>query len=116
MGTGIRSNKKGVHPQGNKKSYGNVVHMELKDGRKVLGVERRDKDKIVFGFDFEGRLSSVGVYHRANSFGVISEWPNDEGVKISLSHISYGLSRDVIFTIEYQALKMPLKTKEELGF
>jgi len=125
------------HPKGKRKNYGNIVHLEVKDDRNVLGVERREKDKIVFGFDSEGRLSSAGVYYKSDTFGdllskldtlfgshtnkdssygVITEWPIDEGVKISLSFISFGLNSDVIFTVEYQALDKPTKSKKELGF
>lgn len=128
---------KHIHKEAKQKSYGSIVHLELKDGRKVLGVDRRTKDKIVFGFDSEGRLSNSGVYFKSDkfgdllakldtlfgphsnkesSFGVITEWPIDNGIKISLSHITYGLSSDVVFTIENQALAKPKETKIELGF
>jgi len=128
---------KNVHQNSKKKGYGNIAYLEVKDGRKVLGVERRSNDKIVFTFDSEGRLNGAGVFYESDQFGdllnklntsfgphknkdtsmgVVAEWAVDIGIKISLSHISYGLSSDVTFSIEYLGLDKPPLSKKELGF
>jgi hypothetical protein len=63
-----------IFPKGKKVKYGKIVTFEVVDGRKVLDIERRQKDKIVFGFDALGRLSSVNVGFKNDAEIVGSLW------------------------------------------
>jgi hypothetical protein len=63
-----------IFPKGKKVKYGDIVSFEVIDGRKVLDIERRPKDKIFFGFDALGRLSSVSVGFKSDSDIVGSLW------------------------------------------
>ncbi len=58
------SQVKEMHKKAKQTSYEDIMHLELKDVRKVLYVARRSKDKIVFYFDFEAPLNSTDVYFK----------------------------------------------------
>jgi len=127
-----------THPEGEKKSYGDIHHYKIKDGRTVLGVERSTSDEITFAFDSEKRLSSVGVYFDGSDemgdllsklntlFGThiidetdsvdnVQKWQS-ENVKVTLLLMGGIFNSKTILTIEYLALEKPGLSKSDLGF
>ena len=129
-----------VHPKGKKFDSFGVVRYEVRDGRTLFDIERREKDKITFAFDAEGRLTAIGANFKFSTetygelltklktlFGEylvvdnesganIVRW-EDESVVLSLAHVPGALSSgNISVTIEYSGLEIPQTSAEDLGF
>lgn len=125
-----------VHPKGEKKKYGDVTQYQIEGGREVLGAK---SDRIVFGFDSEGRLGGVSVYYdgsdkMVNIFrkletlfgehesedGVMNEAPimkwEGEEIALTLMLLTPMFGTETYFSIVYRGLKKPSASKSELGF
>jgi hypothetical protein len=113
------------------------AYLQVKDGRTVFSVKRKNNSLLTFGFDSLGRLSSVAVEFDGNDFpellnrldtsfgphtneendlgAVIVKWPEDNGVKLSMVGMPGTWKMDLTLGIEYLGLDKPEVSKESLG-
>jgi hypothetical protein len=113
-----------IYPEGSTQPYGDITHYQIKDGRKVLGITRSEEDSIVFAFDANKRLISVGVYFEGyaatstimnkleaqfgkhqnrlneNSAAPVKEWVGKD-ISLSLILMPAMFSAQTVFGIEY---------------
>jgi hypothetical protein len=121
-------------PNTNKESIGDIVWLELKDSKEVLGVPRENQE-LYFSFDAENRLNGVAVYYNSDDYGVLlnklntlfGEYTQVEGNKtalqwkssdfvLTLSFVTIGINTNSVFSIGYHGLTKPNAKKEDLGF
>lgn len=125
------------YPQGKIKTNEGITRYEIKDGRKLFGVERKPRHKITFGFNAYGQLSSVGINFSMKSFGKlinnlntffgpsetpvpnssgasVLQWPIDNGIQLTLMTYYSMMGSLTTVSIVYNT---PIGVdKEDLGF
>lgn len=117
-----------------KESVGDIVWLELKDSKEILGVPR-DNQKVHFSFDAEKRLNGVAVffdqdkyttalnklntlfgeYEKVEGHSIVLQWKADEFI-LSLSMVPNGFEVNTLFSIGYSGLSKPNASKQSLGF
>lgn len=122
------------YPKAKKKSYGEIVWLEVKDSRKIFNIERA-KERLHFTFDSERRLNAVGATFDVESYAALTnklttlfgdfEKPNvtsatliwkEADTTISLAIIPTTFGMETMLSVGYGGLKAPLGDKESLGF
>lgn len=123
------------YPHGKLKTTVGVKSYIIKDGRTLFGVERKKENYISFVFNGEDQLSGVSIQFpmestddfgelliklntyfgsaesKPNSFGVVFvQWPEDSGIKISLTTIPGVFSSELLFNVEYTT---PIQVEKE---
>lgn len=121
-------------PNSTKESIGDIVWLELKDSKEILGVPR-DNQKVHFSFDAEKRLNGVAVYYNADDYSVLLnklntlfgeytqvagnktalQWKSSDFV-LTLYFATVGINTNSVFSIGYYGLTKPDANKEDLGF
>lgn len=127
-----------VYPSGKQEVLYSSYRITVKDGREVLNLDRPKDGELVFVFDTQDRLFSVGVTFGSEDdfaklmqkldtlFGVRENLENelgatglvwkDDKTKLSLIYVPGMFSGESILGIEHLALPKNNKSKEELGF
>lgn len=127
-----------IYPSGKKEELYGSLRITVEDGREVLGIPRPSDGNLVFAFDTQDRLFSIGVTFGSEDdfaklmqkidtlFGARENLQNDTGAaglvwnddqtKLSLIYVPGMFSGETILSIEHLALPKNNKSKEELGF
>jgi hypothetical protein len=132
-----------AHPGGKRvKEFGYTQYI-IKDGRTILGVERKNNNPITFFFDDNGRLINVQIDfpNPAKNFGLLINkintvfgsdhitypgtqtvsqaavhWKPDEGVTLSLSQVPGIISIGRLILMVGVDLEPESNSKKSLGF
>ena len=122
------------YPKAKKKSYGEIVWLEVKDSRKIFDIER-GKERLHFTFDSEMRLNGVGATFDVESYATLTNklttlfgdfekqnmtsatliWKEAE-TSVSLTIIPTTFGIETMLSVGYSGLDAPIKDKESLGF
>lgn len=125
---------KNKYPKVELKELGEIVWLELKDSREVLGIKRQGQ-KLHFSFDSENRLIGVAVYfdqddyatalnklntlfgeyEKVNGHYMVLQWKTAEFI-LSLNMVPNGFGVETLFSIGYYGLSKPDANTESLGF
>jgi len=130
-----------AHPEGKRGESFGYQNYIIKDGRTILGVERKSNNPIAFYFDSNGRLNSVQIDfpNPFKNFGVLvnkidtnfgkdhvaySEnpktpevhWKPDEGVDLHLYHVSGFIGSGRLIFMVGVKLEPESIDKKKLGF
>jgi hypothetical protein len=136
------------YPEGKIIDSGGTRFYQVADNRMVFELERPTDAWITFHFDAVDRLNGVGVHFREEDFAALLRkldmlfgkhfvpeyqsmpdvdsgvvrmtWPEDDGVKLSLSLLppltAPADMSETVFYVSYTALRKPKADKKELGF
>lgn len=122
------------YPKAKKKSYGEIVWLEVKDSRKIFDIDR-SKERLHFTFDSEMRLNGVGATFNIESYAALTNklttlfgdfekqnmtsatliW-KEADTTISLTIIPTTFAMETMLSVGYGGLDAPLENKESLGF
>jgi len=127
-----------VYPSGKKQESYGAYRITVKDGREILSLDRPKDGELVFVFDTQDRLFSVGVTFGSEDdyaklmqkldtlFGGRDNLENDIGAtgliwkddktKLKLLYVPGMFSGETMLSIEHLSLPKNNKSKEELGF
>lgn len=125
---------KNKYPRVEFKELGEIVWLELKDSREILGIKRQEQ-KLHFSFDSENRLIGVAVYfdqddyttalnklntlfgeyEKVDGHDMVLQWKAAEFI-LSLNMVPNGFGVETLFSIGYYGLSKPEASTESLGF
>ena len=116
-------------------------YLEITDGRKVFGLERNEKNRILFSLDSDGQFSELQIEFPLDSpivfneriaklktlfgdaigptdapLGLSYEWPSEDGIKLTArgQFGIFGMGGGIYVTVKKQ-LDKPRLNKAELG-
>jgi len=126
-------------PDGKSEEQFGIQTYTIHDGRTLFGIKRNPGKYLQFVFNAVGQMHGANIefpngadgygtllnklntyfgphtFHPDNKSATVVEWPQDEGIKISLVYIPRMFGAEIVFSIANVKTESPA-TKEKLGF